>query len=207
MLITFEGIDGCGKSTQIEMLQKLLRKKNFKCNVFREPGGVNISEQIRELLLNASSEIDPATELLLFSSARSQLVAEKVIPLLSQGMVVILDRFYDSTTAYQGYGRQSVEIEKIHLLNEIASHGLKPDVTYYLAIPFEEAWKRRKGESDDRMESSGYPFFEKVISGYEKLAEQEERIIRLDALKQTSEIHSELVEDLASRFSQFSDLV
>lgn len=206
MLITFEGIDGCGKSTQIQLLQDLLHTKSIKCDVFREPGGVLISERIRELLLDTTNEIHPVTELLLFSSARSQLVAEKVIPVLKKNRVVILDRFYDSTTAYQGFGRQSVEIEKIHLLNDIASHGLKPDVTYYLSLPYEEAKKRRDGKYEDRMEQSGDKFYEKVISGFEKLAAEKDRIVRINALQQPSMIHAELVEDLVSRFPQFSVL-
>jgi len=206
VLITFEGIDGCGKSTQIQLLQDLLHTKSIKCDVFREPGGVLISERIRELLLDTTNEIHPVTELLLFSSARSQLVAEKVIPVLKKNRVVILDRFYDSTTAYQGFGRQSVEIEKIHLLNDIASHGLKPDVTYYLSLPYEEAKKRRDGKYEDRMEQSGDKFYEKVISGFEKLAAEKDRIVRINALQQPSMIHAELVEDLVSRFPQFSVL-
>lgn len=206
MLITFEGIDGCGKSTQIQLLQDLLDNKKIDCAVFREPGGVRISERIRELLLDSANEIDPVTEMLLFSSARSQLVAEKIIPALKSGTVVILDRFYDSTTAYQGYGRQSVDMEKIHLLNHIASHGITPDITYYLSLPYEEALKRREGRGEDRMEESGSEFFEKVISGFENMAERESRIIRISALQQPSMIHAELVEDLVSRFPQFSVL-
>jgi len=206
VLITFEGIDGCGKSTQIQLLQDLLKRNNIDCVVFREPGGVRISERIRELLLDSANEIDPVTEMLLFSSARSQLVAEKIIPALEDDIVVILDRFYDSTTAYQGFGRESVEMEKIRLLNEIASHGITPDVTYYLSLPYDEARKRRNGRGEDRMEQSGDRFFEKVISGFEKMAEQEPRIIRISALQQPSMIHAELVEDLVSRFSELSVL-
>jgi dTMP kinase len=206
VLITFEGIDGCGKSTQIELLHELFNKKNIDCVLFREPGGVRISERVRELLLDSANEIDPVTEMLLFSSARSQLVAEKIIPALKNEKVVILDRFYDSTTAYQGYGRKSVDMEKIHLLNHIASHGITPDVTYYLALPYEEARKRRQGRGEDRMEEAGGGFFENVISGFETMAEKESRIIRISALQQPSMIHAELIEDLVSRFPQFSVL-
>ncbi len=119
MFITFEGIDGSGKSTQIANLKKAFEQEGAKVEVFRDPGGPEVSEKVRDILLNPNYDIDPVTELLLFSSARSQLVAEKVLPALDKGSIVILDRFYDSTTAYQGYGRASVSLEEIHRLNSI----------------------------------------------------------------------------------------
>lgn len=200
MLITFEGIDGCGKSTQISLLEEVFEKRNIRYRIFREPGGVAISEKIRELLLDAGNRIDPVTELLLFSSARSQLVAEKVIPLLKEKTVVILDRFYDSTTAYQGYGRRFNNLETIRRLNKIASHDIIPDVTYYLSIPLDVAVRRRSGQAEDRMEKSGVEFFERVIGGFETLAANESRIVRLDALKEPHEVHADLLSDLSSRF-------
>ena len=123
MLISFEGIDGSGKSTQIKLLREYLESKQQQVCVYREPGGVTISEQIRELLLNQHMKIHATTETLLFSAARAQLVAEKVIPDLKEGKTVILDRFYDSTTAYQGYGRENVDLGTIHQINSIASLG------------------------------------------------------------------------------------
>ena len=110
--------------------------------VFRDPGGPEVSEKVREILLNPDYSIDPVTELLLFSAARSQLMAENVLPGLRKGVVVILDRFYDSTTAYQGYGRESISLDEIHKMNKVASHKREPDLTIYMKVPLEEAQKR-----------------------------------------------------------------
>lgn len=193
MLISFEGIDGCGKSTQINLLREHFDKQGFDYSVFREPGGTEISERIRSLLLHETEEMDPVTELLLFSAARSQLIKEKVLPLLEENRIVILDRFYDSTTAYQGYGRQSVDLESIHILNELATHHTKPDITFYLKIDPKEAKKRTDGNLKDRMENSGEEFFSKVSKGYNELAEKEERIHSIDATLAPEIIHSQIV--------------
>ncbi len=181
MFITFEGIDGSGKSTQISLLREKLESHGYSTAVFREPGGTEISEKIRSILLDATLEVDPVTELLLFSAARSQLIFEKVIPLQEEGTVVILDRFYDSTTAYQGYGRSSVPLDQIGELNEIASHRTEPDITFYLKISLQEAKKRNAKKQKDRMEMSGDDFYRKVIEGFDQLAESEERFVTLDA--------------------------
>lgn len=190
MFISFEGIDGSGKSTQIKLLCEKLLEEGYEVEVFREPGGTDISEQIRHILLNSKSEIDPVTEMLLFSAARSQLIAGKVLPLLEKGTVVILDRFYDSTTAYQGYGRKAVSLEQIRELNEMASHRRKPDLTFYLRISLEEAKKRTESLEKDRMEISGDEFFSRVIEGYDKLAETEERFVTIDASADLQATHA-----------------
>lgn len=190
MLITFEGIDGCGKSTQIELLKTYLKENNLTCYVFREPGGTELSEKVRNLLLHDDLHINPVTEMLLFSSARSELISEKVIPLLRDGEIVILDRFYDSTTAYQGYGRGSLQIEQIHTLNSIASHAVVPDITFYLKITPEQATARTRDTEKDRMEKSGSEFFDKVCKGYDLLSEQEERFLSIDAMLPPDQIHS-----------------
>ena len=192
MFITFEGIDGSGKSTQINLLRQALEDHGHDVAVFREPGGTQISEAIRSILLDASLDVDPVTELLLFSAARSQLVAEKVIPLQEEGTIVILDRFYDSTTAYQGYGRKSVPIAQIHDLNEVASHGHEPDITFYLKISLEEAKKRTEGMDKDRMELSGDAFYRNAIKGFDELAEKNERFVTLDAQAPQQEIYQQI---------------
>ena len=189
MFITFEGIDGSGKSTQIKLLREKLQQDNRKVHVFREPGGTDLSEKVRTLLLNSELDIDPVTELLLFSSARAQLVVEKVKPILARDEIVILDRYYDSTIAYQGYGRQSLPIHDIHELNAIASHALTPDVTFYLKIPLEEAQKRTASKQKDRMEKAGNKFYTKVIEGFETLAQQEERFVAIDATGSSQHTH------------------
>lgn len=199
MLISFEGIDGCGKSTQIDLLKRYFESKKIDFSIFREPGGTEISEKIRALLLHESKEMDSVTELLLFSAARSQLIIEKVIPLLRQNEIVILDRFYDSTTAYQGYGRNFKNLEVINILNQLASHFTVPDITFYLKIDPEQAQERTVKLSKDRMESSGLDFFRTVIGGYEKLAESEDRFLTIDASKGVKEIHLEIIEHLESR--------
>lgn len=193
MLISFEGIDGCGKSTQIDLLKKYFETKRIEYSIFREPGGTEISERIRSLLLHETDEMDPVTELLLFSAARSQLIQEKVLPLLHAEKIVILDRFYDSTTAYQGYGRQSVALESIHVLNQLATHDTKPDITFYLKIDPKEAEKRTDGNLKDRMENAGSKFFSKVSKGYDELAAKEERIHSIDATLSPIQMHSQIV--------------
>lgn len=193
MLISFEGIDGCGKSTQIKLLEKHLERKGIKYWVFREPGGTEISERIRSLLLHETEEMHPVTELLLFSAARSQLIHEKVLPLLKKNEMVILDRFYDSTTAYQGYGRKSAELNNIHVLNQIATHHTIPDLTFYLRIDPNEAEKRTSGIRKDRMENAGHRFFSDVNKGYDELAKGEERIHSINAMLSELEIHAQIV--------------
>ena len=194
MLISFEGIDGCGKSTQIELLKNYLDTLKVVYVVFREPGGTEISEKIRSLLLHDTGEMDPVTELLLFSAARSQLIREKVIPLLNEKKIVILDRFYDSTTAYQGYGRESADLDSIFSLNRLASHQLTPNITFYLRIKPELAALRTQNTLKDRMERSGTDFFNKVSEGYDELATKEERIFTIDATNSANKIHRQIIE-------------
>jgi dTMP kinase len=196
MLISFEGIDGSGKSTQINLLKEYIEKKGQEVQVYREPGGVVISEQIRELLLNSKLEIHPVAEMLLFSAARSQLVAEKVIPDLKNGATVILDRFYDSTTAYQGFGRASVDLEQIHQINLIASLGHEPDITFYLRLDWEESKRRTAHLQEDRMEKAGEEFFKRVIKGFDHLAETMPRFSKIDANGSIEEIHEKIIKKL-----------
>ncbi|MDZ7659224.1 dTMP kinase [Fodinibius sp.] len=199
MFITFEGIDGSGKSTQIEKLRNRLEEKGALVDVYRDPGGPVVSEQIREILLNPDFEINSVTELLLFSAARSQLMAENVLPGLKEGKVVILDRFFDSTTAYQGYGRESVSLQEIHNLNTIASHKRKPDVTIYMKLSLTDA-KQRMAKIKDRMELSGDEFFEKVIAGYNKLADREDRFFTVDATEPVSKVHKRIWKHIKKRY-------
>ncbi|MBO6793280.1 MAG: dTMP kinase [Balneolaceae bacterium] len=196
MLISFEGIDGCGKSTQIQLLKDYFDKKGKQVVVFREPGGSAISEQIRSILLSSDADIHPVSELLLFSAARAQLISEKVEPALKESKIVILDRFYDSTTAYQGFGRESVPTEKIQAINAIASLGNTPDLTFYLKISWEESKKRTAHLEEDRMEKAGKDFFERVISGYDFLSKSEERFIEIDASQSINAIHETILMNL-----------
>lgn len=192
MLITFEGIDGCGKSTQIDLLKEYLNANHVGFSVFREPGGTEISEKIRSLLLHDSAEMDPVTELLLFSAARSQLIREKVIPLLKKNHIVILDRFFDSTSAYQGYGRESADLNSIFTLNHLASHQITPLITFYLRITPEDAAQRIQNSQKDRMERAGREFFARVVKGYDELAKKESRFFTIDAMNKPEDIHREI---------------
>ncbi|MEQ9310403.1 MAG: dTMP kinase [Balneolaceae bacterium] len=200
MLITFEGIDGSGKSTQINLLEKYFSSKGKKVQVFREPGGTEVSEEIRSILLNPEIEIDPITELLLFSSARSRLISEKVLPALERDEIVILDRFYDSTTAYQGYGRECLPLDQIHYINKVASHNKAPDFTFYLRLSLEESLNRRANMSKDRMEQAGKEFFTKVIKGFDELSKTESRFIIIEASKSVEEIHSSIISTFSNHF-------
>jgi len=197
ILISFEGIDYCGKSTQIKLLEAYLKEKELNVQVFREPGGTAISEKIRSILLDKNnSNMFPKTELLLYSAARAQLVSEKIIPSLTKGNIVIFDRFYDSTTAYQGYGR-GIDLETITLCNKLATGGLTPDITFLLEINLEESQKRKmlRGGSADRLENSGTEFYNRVINGYKKIAEDElGRVKVIDASGYVDEVFVKIKE-------------
>lgn len=181
-LISFEGLDGSGKSTQAHLLAAWYREQGFEVELLREPGGTETSEVIRSLLLDNSRRIDPFAELLLFSAARSQMVTEKVRPLLEAGVVVICDRFFDSTTAYQGFGRGLAEPAWLNAFHRKVTGGLVPDRTYLIDITPDLAQSRREGRSeDDRMEASGKEFYRRVYEGYRWLAESEpDRVRSLD---------------------------
>ena len=167
MLITFEGIDGCGKSTQAALLAERLRKEHIEVLLLREPGGTELSEQVRSILLNKefSRPLTAEAELLLFAASRAQLVHEVILPALSRMAIVILDRFTDSTVAYQGFGR-GIPLSHISHINTLAAAELEPDLTFLLDIPLELAIKRRKGSKNDRIESESEIFYAHVLQGY-----------------------------------------
>lgn len=209
MLITFEGIDGAGKSTQVVKLKRYLQELGREVLTLREPGGTEVAEQIRELLLQTKHDIAPVTELLLFAASRAELVQKVIKPAIEQGEVVILDRFSDSTTAYQGYGR-GLSLELLAEVNRIATFGLRPDVTFYLDITPEDALIRKFSEKSlplafdseelDRMESSGLEFYRRVREGYLALHTAErERFELIDAQLSPSEIHQRII----TRLEQF----
>ena len=199
LIISFEGIDGSGKTTQINLLKKKLEADGVDVRVFREPGGTELSEVIRGILLNPEIEINSVTELLLFSSARSQLIAEKVKPHMANKGVIILDRFFDSTVAYQGYGRESVSLEQIYQLNKIASHGITPDITFYLRVDLKTAEKRRSNFLKDRMERAGDDFYRNVIRGFDEISKSEPRFSVIDASLEIDDIHDKIWEHVTSK--------
>lgn len=194
MFITIEGLDFSGKSTQAKLLTDRLIRKNHDVLVLREPGGTPIGERIRAILLdNASTGMTAAGEFLLFSASRSQLVERVIIPSLAAGTIVICDRFYDSSTAYQGWGR-GLPLEAIRTVNQLATDGLVPDVTFFIDIPVHEVERRiqERKEGKDRMESSGRAFYERVRKGYLTLAVEENRFRVIDGMKSIEEIHSQV---------------
>ena len=199
MLISFEGLDGCGKTTQINMLRARLEEQQIDHLIVREPGGTAVSERIRSLLLETSLTIDPFAELLLFSAARAQLVATAIRPALDRGDVVICDRFYDSSTAYQGYGRELADPEWIASLHERATGGLTPTRTYYLSVPLAEIHRRKAHETPDRMEAADDHFRKRVIHAYETLASAHPaRFCILDGMKTANVLASEIEQDLVN---------
>jgi len=191
MFITFEGVDYSGKSTQARMLSEKLKKDGYEVLVLREPGGTEIGEKIRQILLDSkNSNLTDAAELFLFSASRSQLVEQVIKPALRNGNIVICDRFFDSTTAYQGYGR-GVPIEVINILNGFATNGLLPDITFLIDIPILEIEKRMRlsNASKDRMESNDNGFYRRVREGFLEIAKLERRFRIIDGLKTMEEIN------------------
>jgi dTMP kinase len=195
MFISFEGLDFSGKSTQATRLVERLRQHHI-VHFLREPGGTPISEKVREILLDKRHlEMSNTAEILLFSASRSQLVAQVIKPALLRGEVVICDRYCDSTTAYQGYGR-GLSLEDVQTINRLATEGTMPDLTILVDIPIDEIEKRKTkaGLTFDRMESSGREFYERVRQGYQQLALAEPgRWVCVDGLESADDIESKIV--------------
>lgn len=181
LFISFEGIDGSGKSTQCQMLYHDLLDRGFKVHLFREPGGTQISEKIRDILLDkVNTEMSPITEMLLYFASRNQLITEKVIPALERGEIVLLDRFVDSTVAYQGYGRD-LPLESIRKVADVAIGDVMPHLTILVDTPLETAENRMDDRELDRLEAENIDFKERTRRGYLELAKQEpERFLVLD---------------------------
>jgi len=173
LFLTFEGTEGSGKSTQARMLCSFLKKKGFKALYLREPGSTAIGERLREILLNFKKGISENTEMLLYIACRAQIVSEKIIPALKKNMIVVCDRFMDATVAYQGYGL-GIDMVLINRLNKLATHSIRPDVTFFLDVDVREGLRRShntKGYSD-RIERRSCNFHKKVKSGYLSLAKK-----------------------------------
>ena len=184
-LVSLEGPEGAGKTSVLEALIPILEDRGVEVLTTREPGGVLIGEKIREVILDPShTEMDPKTELLLYIASRRQHLVEKVLPALAAGKLVIMDRFIDSSVAYQGFGR-GLDIDAINWLNEFATDGLKPDLTLYFDIEVEEGLARIAANSDreiNRLDMEGLDLHRKVRQGYLSLLEKEaDRIVKIDA--------------------------
>ena len=192
LFITFEGADGCGKTTQLMLLAKYLKSKGLEVVVTREPGARGLGEKIREILLNYDGEVSSQAEAFLFLADRAQHIDVIVNPAVESGKIVLCDRHTDSTVAYQGYGR-GLDIDRIKMLNNLATGDRRPDLTIVFDIDLETSMAR-VGAEKDRMESAGAEFFNRVRNGYLKIAELEpERVKVLNATKSVEDIHKEVV--------------
>lgn len=192
VFITFEGADGCGKTTQIKLLDEYLKNKGYKTLVTREPGAKGLGEKLREILLNYDGEVSSTCESFLFLADRAQHVDCIIKPTLESGTIVLCDRYIDSTVAYQGYGR-GLNIEQIKKLNNIATSGLKPDLTLVFDVDIETS-SARVGNNKDRMELAGKKFFERVRQGFLEIAKQEpQRVKVINSADTIENIHANVV--------------
>lgn len=193
LFITFEGADGCGKTTQLNLLKTYLESQGEEVLVTREPGGKGLGEKFREILLNYDGVVSERCESFLFLADRAQNIDTIVKPAVNSGKIVLCDRHIDSSVAYQGYGR-GLDIEEIKQLNTLATGGLLPDLTLVFDIDIETSMQR-VGKEKDRMESAGDAFFNKVRNGYLELAKQEpERIKVVNATESIEQIHKKVIE-------------
>ena len=196
MFITFEGIDLSGKSTQIKLLKKYLEQKKKKVISVREPGGTVISEKIRDILLDKEHlKMEYLTEFLLFSASRQQLTKEVIMPHLKKKYFVLSDRYYDSSSAYQGYGGM-LDLNIIKKINTIATDGLVPDLTFLINISIDECVRRKKlmKKTEDRIEQKKISYYKKVSEGYLKIADNNKRrFVVIDGNRSVEEIHNEIV--------------
>ena len=197
--ITFEGIDGCGKSTQARLLLDYMNNSGVETILVREPGGTNISESIREILLHSSSsQMGDRTESLLMTASRAQLTQNVIIPNMDQGKFVIADRYSDSTLAYQGGGR-NLDIEWLIELNNYATFTLLPDITFFVDIRPEEAL-RRKDSDKDRIEGEGIELQTRVRKTYQILAERfNDRYVIIDGYAEKGDIHQKVLNEMKRR--------
>jgi dTMP kinase len=185
LFITFEGTEGCGKSTQVELLSRGLRELGHRVRTLREPGGTPIGEEIRHTLKHSkvNDAMAAEAELLLMNASRAQLVREVIRPALAAGEIVISDRFYDSTTAYQGYGRQ-IDLKKVKTVIDLAVGETKPDLTLFLHVPPQVSAERLRSRQEnlpfvrDRIEEADRKFFDRVAKGYDVIAASEPKRVK-----------------------------
>ena len=197
----FEGVDGCGKSTQIELLHTFLEKKGYSVVRIREPGGTKFSEEIREVLLKPrENTLNSMAELLLFNASRAQLVEEVIKPAMAEGKVILADRFFLSTLAYQGYGRE-LDVDFISGLLKVVCGSSLPAKTFLLDLSAEDSEKRRlsRNEDADRMELEKKAFFDRVVEGYRQSVKNESfRISKYNANESIDIIHRQIAEEVVT---------
>ena len=192
LFITFEGIDGCGKTTQISKLRDYLESNSYTVILTREPGAKGLGEELRKILLGYNGEVSSNCESFLFLADRAQHIDTIIKPAIDKGIIVLCDRHTDSTVAYQGYGRM-LDLKQIHSLNNIATSGLKPDITFVLDIDIDTSLERI-GKGRDRMENAGNEFFTRVRNGYIEISRQEpNRVKLLNGKDSVENIHRQIV--------------
>lgn len=202
MFISFEGIDGCGKTTQLHKLGELLEVQGQSVITTREPGGTALAEQVREMLLHSEVPLSKATELLLFGAARAQHWSEKIRPALEQGTWVLCDRFIDSSEAYQG-GGLGLSDTFIRQMNAFACEENAPHLTFLLDVPLEESLRRREARGKDRIEARGIAFLTQVREAYLAVAERDSaRIVIIDATQSVEAIHAQIVSIIEARSAE-----
>lgn len=192
--ITVEGMDGCGKTTQINKMVQYLRRQGRYVVTTREPGGTSLGEKIRQILLDVDNKnMSAEAELMLYAASRAQLVSSLVLPAVSEGKIVICDRFVDSSIAYQGFGR-NLGMDVVEKVNSYALQGCKPDLTIFFDVsPQEVLYRKIRSDKEDRIESETIEFHERVYQGYQQLARQDkERIKIIDARRSVEEIFIEV---------------
>lgn len=207
MFITFEGPEGCGKTTQISLLAAFLEDAGYRVLTTREPGGTQIGDQIRAVLLGReNTTMRPRTEILLFQASRAQLVEEVLRPHLEEGWVVLCDRYADSTIAYQGYGYQN-DLAQLKTIVDFAIRGLKPDLTLLLDLDVEEGLARRTRDGDwNRLDVYDLEFYQRVRQGYHELVEAEpERWVVVDASRSPEEVQQEIQRQVMARLAARED--
>jgi dTMP kinase len=197
--ISFEGIEGCGKTTQIAILSAFLKKKSIPHMITREPGGTGVGEGIRKILLNSETiHLTAASELLLFYASRSQNILEKIKPALDRGELVICDRYYHASMAYQGYGR-GISLDFIHKLTDLVCHPFRPDLTFLLDIEPEvglaraRARNHARADNEGRFEAEDLEFYNRVRDGYLELASEDERMQLIYADRPVEAVHRQIL--------------
>jgi dTMP kinase len=205
MFITFEGPDGCGKTTQLTLLKEYLTRQGYSVYVTREPGGTKIGEQIRAILHDPlNEEMIPHAEILLYSASRAQLVTQVIRPALVKGQIVLSDRFYDSTFAYQGYGR-GLDLDALRRITRFATGGLRPDLTIYLEIDPQLGLSRRQEDKNaewNRLDALALEFHERVHAGYQALiAAEPERWVVVNGQRPVAQVQADVQAAVMARLA------
>lgn len=202
LFLTFEGIDGCGKTTQAMLTYKFLVDSGFAVTLLREPGSTEVAERIRSILLDRRLEITDRTELLLYEAARADLTEREIVPVLNRGQIILCDRFYDSTTAYQGFGRR-LDVTMVRGLHRVAVGAVRPDLTFVFDLDVRTAATRRSG-SPDRLEAQSQAFFERVRRGFLEIARKERRRVKvIDASQPAEAVFEDVKKYLTRRLKSY----